>query len=859
MGLRLLPPLLLQANLGYFRKHPWLLMFALLGIMLGVAGVSGVEITNYSARKNFDIANEQLLGQARYRLSSEQPIAESLLTQLREHWGVEAAPLISRHVRLHNDTGPVVQLLGIDVFQLQRFGPMQEVPVSDGFQPRQLLLEPASVLIGEISYQRQQLKGAELTLFTDRGDRPVNIIGRIGAADDSRFSSLLLMDIGRAQQLFNMAGKIDHIELNIDDDKAQKIRQWVPAGIQLVSVQKSRGATENLTEALHLNLSAMGLLAMVVGVFLVYNTLFFSLVQRQQLFGQLRNVGVSQRELITYLLLELLLIGSIGTLLGLLAGLLLADQLLVLVTRTINDLYAVSPIEILQLQPWLILKVVAVGLGGALLAGLMPALHAVKTSVRSSQSRVLLERKSRQLSQRLPGLSVLLLLLALVLYYLPQTGIVGGYLLVTALLLAGACLMPMLVSYSCRGLAAIRSPQRGLVFSMALKDTERGLSRTAVALMALMVAVAVTVSMSLMIGSFRSTLDLWLKQRLNADIYISPQTRLPDDYRSLAPQIWQWLQDQPEIETLASYQRVSTETLGRQLQLFASDLPPQAQSGYRFKSRFKHRFKSTDVQQVWQDFQQPGHILISEPLANRHGLFRGDKIPLMTPLGVEEFVIAGVYFDYGDSNGRAILSPQNFSRYWHLKPGRVAGLYLKPEADIQSLLNRIRRLPEADMLRISERRGVLDRSLEIFERTFLVTDVLRLLALLVAFVGMLSALMALQLERQQEMKLLRAVGLSLKQRVLLLSYQGLLIGLLAGIAAVPVGMLLAWGLIEVIQLRAFGWTLFYELEWQSLLQAPILAVTAALLACVYPAWKQYKEHSSVPDQILKSPPSGRLQ
>ncbi len=833
-----MPWLLVKANFGYFRQHLWLLVLALLGILLGVAVVAGVEITSHSARTNYQLASQQLLGQGSHRISSDRPIPESLLTSLRTELGVTAAPLIRRHLRLQDSSGPVMQLLGIDPFQLNRFRPAVRLQAGDDFRPRQLLLTEGGALIGEMSFQQLQLASGPLPVMTAAGPGQIRILGRIGEADDSRFSRLLLMDIGRAQQLLKQEGLLDEIELRLTGPQVARVREWLPPGYQLRSRDQRLQATARLGEALHLNLSALGLLALVVGLFLVYNTLLFSLVQRQRLFAQLRSLGITLRELATYLLLELLLLGLIGSVAGLLVGVLLAEQLLVLVTRTINDLYATSPIQQLQLQPALLIRVLLVGVGGALLAGLLPGLRIARLSVQSSRSRWQLERQSRRRSRRFLLLATGLILLALLFWQLPDTGVVGGYVAVTALLLACASLMPTLVIVCCRGLRGWLSRSRRQRLSagshlqllkMAAGDTERGLSRTAVALMALMVAVSATVGMGTMVGSFRSTLEVWLEQRLNADIYLSPHTSVPGDSRVLDAGLWQWLEQQPELMATASYLRVETEVHGARVSLFGNRMPAQTRAGYRFRSG--------DADEIWADFDRPDQLLISEPLASRYRLKQGQQLQVLTPQGRRSFRVAGVYADFGDDNGRMILGRQNFDRYWQPRPGRVAGLYLKPDQDSGVFIHRLQqRFPE-QRLRISESRGVLARSLAIFERTFVVTDVLRLLAVVVAFVGVLAALMALQLERQRELRLYRALGFSCWQRIRLLMYQSLLIGGLAGLAAVPAGLLLAWGLIDLIQLRAFGWTLVYELQPLLLLQAPLLAISAALLATLWPAWQ----------------------
>ncbi|OMH38022.1 FtsX-like permease family protein [Motiliproteus sp. MSK22-1] len=844
---KLVPWPLIQANLGYFRRHKWLLASALMGIILGVAVVAGVEITNDSAQQNFQLANNQLLGKGTHRISAEQTIPESLLTQLRVELGVVAAPLISRHLRLHNEQGPVFQVLGIDPFQLREFRTVGQVQTSSRFDTQDLLLTDSSALMGEISYRRLDLSSDVLTVVTSAGVSNIQILGRIGDADDSRFSRLMLMDIGHAQQLLQLQGRLDAIELRLTDNQAEQVRDWLPEGYRLSSRSELRSATEGLSDSLHLNLSALGLLALVVGLFLVYNTLLFSLLQRQQLFGQLRSLGITQRELLRYLLLELILLGLIGSVLGLLIGLLLADQLLVLVSRTVNDLYMTSPIVLLQLNSWLMLKIVIVGVGGALLAGIIPGRRIIGLSILRGQSRQQLETQSLKQSRYIVRQVIGLVVLALVFSLLPESGVVGGYIAVTALLLACASMMPMLVVISCKGLrSALNRYSRVNQFFLlriAIGDTERGLSRTAVALMALVVAVSATVGMATMIGSFRSTLEVWLNQRLNADVYVAPESRVPNDPRTLSQELWNWLELRPELEAVASYYRINTRIRSqhnrqadssqvRQVELFANHMPPQTRAGYRFTSG--------NVDDIWRLFDQPGQLLISEPLANRHALKTGEVINVETPKGFQQFTVAGVYYDYGHENGRMIISQKNFKNDWRLMPGRVAGLYLKPGVNLAEFLARLEQkqtmIDPLAVLKITESRGVLSRSMAIFERTFLVTDVLRLFAVAVAFVGVLAALLALQLERQQEMHLYRALGFSAWQRIRLLFYQALIIGSLAGVAAIPVGLLLAWGLIDMIQLRAFGWTLVYQLDPLMLFQAPLLSVLAAMLACIYPAW-----------------------
>ncbi|MDQ2693881.1 MAG: ABC transporter permease, partial [Pseudomonadota bacterium] len=260
----------------------------------------------------------------------------------------------------------------------------------------------------------------------------------------------------------------------------------------------------------------------------------------------------------------------------------------------------------------------------------------------------------------------------------------------------------------------------------------------------------------------------------------------------------------------------------------AADLAPSSRRGYRVQG---------DAQSAWQRFAAGG-LLISEPLAYRRGLGAGDRLTLPTDRGAQDFVIAGVFYDYGSEHGRILIDRAAYDRYWNDPAVGTAALFAAPGADLAALRQALeRRAGRRQPLLIRASRELREQSLVIFERTFTITRVLRWLAVGVAFIGMLSALLALQLERGRDYAVLRAVGMTPAELGRLVCLQTGLLGLIAGLLSVPVGLLLAWVLIHVIQRRAFGWTLPFQVAPEILAQAVLLAVLAALLAGLYPGWR----------------------
>jgi putative ABC transport system permease protein len=259
-----------------------------------------------------------------------------------------------------------------------------------------------------------------------------------------------------------------------------------------------------------------------------------------------------------------------------------------------------------------------------------------------------------------------------------------------------------------------------------------------------------------------------------------------------------------------------------------------------------YRFKEGDAERVWTELEAPDTVLVSEPFAFHRRVGVGGTVELATDKGPRRFRVVGVYFDYGSDTGTLLVPRSTYLRYFD--DARVSGvaLFAAPGQDVDALVARVReRAGDAQALDIRSNRALRETSLEVFDRTFTITHVLRLLAVGVAFIGVLSALMALQLERAREFAVLRATGLTPRQLWGLVSLQTGLLGVLAGLFALPLGVALAYVLVHVINQRSFGWTLQLLVDPGVLLQALGLALLAAALAGLYPAWKMSRANPAM--------------
>ncbi|HEY7249164.1 MAG TPA: ABC transporter permease, partial [Methylomirabilota bacterium] len=408
-------------------------------------------------------------------------------------------------------------------------------------------------------------------------------------------------------------------------------------------------------------------------------------------------------------------------------------------------------------------------------------------------------------------------------------GIVSGFAGLFVLMVGCALVAPA----SALGLLRLVHPAAAAAFGILGRLATRGivaaLSRTSVAIAALMIAVSAAIGVGIMIASFREAVVGWLEGTLRADIYVSAPSLVgnrPD--ATLDPALVSRLAATPGVARVGTSRGVVVSGPGGPVQVVALDVDPARPPRWRFREG--------SAAAVWADDRDT--VIVSEPYANRRGARVGQAVPLRTDRGERDFPVGGIFYDYGSSAGVVVMSRRTYDRFWDDR--RVSGVAIEaaPGVDLQRLMAALReRAGGGQEVVVRSNRALREASLEVFDRTFAITSVLRTLTVAVAFIGMLAALMALQLERAREIAVLRTLGLTPRQVWGLVTAETGLMGLLAGVLAVPGGLLLAGILVFVVNRRSFGWTMPIDPSPAILLQGVALSVLAAVLAGLYPAWR----------------------
>jgi putative ABC transport system permease protein len=829
--------MLLKMGLRMHMRRPAQTALMIVGVALGVSVVIAIDLANTSAERAFTLSTQSVVGRATHQIrDGPAGVPDGLYAQVRTQWGFEnSAPVVEGHA-LALDLGlQPVTILGLDPLAEGPFrgfltGAMARSP---GFE--RFYTQPGMVIVGDSFAARYGLgPGDELRL--QAGDRivDVTILGVLTPADASAQAGLedvLLMDVAGAQELVGIPGRLTRIDLILSPTEARRLTSLLPAGTELVPASQETQTASQLASAFQLNLTALSMLALVVGMFLIYNTMTFAVVERREVLGTLRALGVTEGQIVGLLLAEAAVVSAVGSILGIGLGWLLGQGAVRLVSRTISDFYFVLSVSRAPLTAQGAAKGLGLGMLAGLISAAVPAMEAGHSPAVTVMRRSSLEDRLRALSLPIAAAGLVLAAGGTGVILISGRSIVASFGGLFAILLGLAFLVPVVIRVLMAAAGSTLHRLVGALGRVAARTVDAALSRTGVAVAALMVAISITIGVSVMIASFRQTVVNWLDLTLRADVYVSSPTETgtrPVGHLPLA--LADTLAALPGVEAVETYRSVEVQSEYGTVLLSVVDARRQRDARL-------YRFASGNAQQVW-DGVISGGVIVSEPFAYRHNLpAHGGFVTLSTDHGPQSFPVEAVYYDYATDRGTVLMSENVFLANWQDPGVSSFGVFFDSGADVEQGEARVRAALAGTGLEVLANRAIRQRALGIFDRTFAITAALRLLTILVAFAGVMSAMMALLLERTRELATFQALGLTSRGVWKLILMETGLMGAMAGVLSWPVGVIMATVLIYVINLRSFGWTIRMTLEPSVFVEALILAILAAVVAGIYPAWR----------------------
>ncbi len=792
-----------QALWSHWRRHLLQLATLLIGIALATGLWSAVQAINAEARASYDRANSQLaIGQYDILRNPAGPILIERYVALRKA-GWQVAAVLEGPFRIADRT---LRLMGVDMISYPALPAITQAEQSaEPPEPVDVLTAPGVLLISPVLEP----------VIAEHSGLPKAITSASLPPD------VILTDIGVAETLMNRRGEISRLViLPVQPRTVPPLSELAPE-LERIS-PSSQLDTAQLTESFHLNLSAFGLLSFAVGLFIVHGTVGLAFAQRRGMIRTLRALGVSMRRLVCLIFAELTMLALVGGGLGLLLGFFLAGALLPDVAATLRGLYGAPVSGQLSLQPqW-----AAVGIAMAVAGTLMASGHALWRLSRMP----LLAGPGPQAwgkvtsSRRIAGFTGLGLIVAGCLALLVFPGLIGGFALLAGILTGSALLLPAFLSAI---IHVLERKARSPVAQWVWADMRAQLPGLSLALMALLLALAANIGVGTMVSSFRLTFTGWLDQRLTSELYV---TAIDDEQ---SQEIVEWLA--PQVDAILPIRRV--ELPHETGPLFLYGVIDHAT--YR-----KHWPLIASSQDVWDRVMAGEVVLINEQLARRSDLWPGDQLAL-TPGRMLE--VAGVYSDYGNPTGQAIVSMEQLNEIAPNTPARRFGVRVSPEA-AGKLAQAIRDRFELPRESVVQQAAMKAQSITVFEKTFVVTSALNILTLGVAGFAILTSLLTLWTQRLPQIAPVWALGLSRAHLARLELLRSGLLAILTACLALPLGLVLAWVLLTVINVQAFGWQLpmfLFPREWLGLFG---LTVVAALAAAALPALR-----------LLRLPPADLLK
>lgn len=800
-----------KALLGHYRRYPLQILLVWLGLTLGGSFLVGVTSVNQYARTAYEHGERLFDNPLPYRIRPNHmtsKIPQGFYIQLRQKGFQQCVPFENTKVRLAN--GHELMIVGIDPVAMLQFHSAGTLNDRNTFQ---LMQAPYPLMVSRDLANHMGWKNGEL--LTLHNGQP---LGSVLIAHNEVINGVrVIADIALLRQLDHSAGFSMIACGRMTEDKLSRLKQALPNG--MVLTRHSYTELESLTDAFHSNLSAMGMLSFVVGLFIFYQAMSLSFVQRQPLVGILRQAGVSGWQLTLSLLFELWGFILASWVCSNLFGMMLANQLLPSVSASLGDLYGANVgLDIhwsWQASSYSLLMIVL----GAGLACVWPSIRLLRAQPIRLTARLSLVRFAGEEFTLQALIACALCVAAVAIYQAPQTQ-PSGFAVIICMLLCVAFFTPFIIW---RFFLFFSQTMRWVKVRWFFADAAASMSYRGVATMGFMLAMAANIGIETMVGSFRDTADHWLTQRLAADIYLYPNM-------NSAARMNQWLEAQPEVkEVWWRWEKEIPANTGL-LQVVSTGHSQGEQAALTVKAGMPN---------YWTLLQRRKQVMISESMAIKMNIHIGERIDLSSPLG-KGWQVVGIYYDYGNPYNQVLISHDNWQQAFKEAGNASLGVVLYDGADRRMLKHRLVEQFNLNADRLFDNSRLHQQAMTLFDRTFSIAETLGNLTLVIAVFGIFFATLGGETSRQRHISLLRCLGVSGKELVATGCLQLFVLGTLAIFIAMPLGLALAHLIVEMIIRPAFGWTLTLRFIPEVYVQSLSLAMLTLMLAGTVPVLRMVR-------------------
>jgi len=810
-----------------------------LAVGLGVAVVLAIDLAGDAATGSFRSSLETLAGDNDLEITASGGVPEDAVEKVSAlSYAIRISPRIEDYAVVA-DTKKSLPLIGLDL--VAEAGTFAENKSTDpqGSQPQVTFSETLehlgdneSIWVGSsLGYQpgwRVQLLINDQSLeYTVRGVYP----------DSNGNESAIVMDIAAAQHALTRYRRVDRILLKVPpqpslEEWMVRVRSALPAGLEVRPQGAGTNENRRMLAAFRWNLRLLSYISLVVGAFLIYNSISVPVVRRRADIGIVRALGASRAAVLAAFVGEAGFLGFAGALIGLPLGRFMAAGAVKLMSATVEALYVSSRPGSVELDAASIFLAFAIGVGVAVLSAYSPAREAAFVSPVEAMARGRREYDLRIHKVRDLWLAVALGIAAALAASAPAVSgyPVFGYLSTILLVAASALAIPAVIGAATSLSSKLIDRVLGVEAMLASRSLAASLRRTSVLVAALSTAIAMMTAVAIMVGSFRQTVVLWMGDQLPADLYLRPAgSPAADRHPTISPGLAEKIAEIPGVAAVDRLRAYEISYQNLPVTLASADL--NVLRSYRNSEFFSGRAEA----QVLEDLRGSNNVIVSEPFTYKHRVKAGDSITLSLGEAQAAFRIIDVYYDYSSERGNILMDRNTMLRYLPDPAPSNLAVYLAPGSNAETLRAEIEKVTAGHSVLMFSNRDLRREAVRIFDRTFAITYALEAVAIIVAVMGIAGALLALVIDRRRELGLLRFLGAASRQiRKLILVEAGLL-GLFANVVGLILGFALSLILIFVINKQSFGWTIRFHWPVAILLGAISVVYLATVLAGLYPA------------------------
>lgn len=781
----------------------------IVAIALGVAVVIAVDLASDAATGSFQSSMTSLVGKVDYEVTANGGVDERLMGPLTAlPVNAQFRAVIEQQVTVRSTGAATV------------FG-------------AETMIDPTAAVISSDAAERFRWRAGD-TIALRGGDRTARF--HVQQIVHGQSVSWVAIDIAAAQQLLDEYGRIDRIEITVDpgEDAARvekMVRATVPSTYEISTPGARSEENRRMLRAFRWNLRILSYISLLVGAFLIYNTIAVSVVRRRAEIGILRALGVSASGVLAIFLGEAAMLGVIGSVIGIGLGRLLASAIAGMISDTVTSIFITSAPGAIAISWIPAAMAIGAGIAVAVVSALIPAREAARVAPAEAMRREAREHDARLHVRRdliVAGMA------AIVAVGLSQFGPIGGrpvlgYVATLFAVAAVAMISPAFVNGVIHLLRGSLRRIPGAAGLIAGRSLTASLARTSIVVTALATAISMTISVGIMVASFRETVQVWLEDQLRADLYLRAEGRATAGiFPALAAEMPAIVAQTPGVADVDAFHAFTFEYEGEKASFGAgvSDV---------VRRHNTLRFLDGNTDAILRSLVGRDRVIVSEPFANKHRVHKGDVLKIALGGQTAALTVAGVYYDYSSDRGFVISDWTTLRKYLPGQPVTNIAVYVGKGADVtavrRELESRLRKFPVA----IAPSTALRRNAVQVFDRTFAVTWALEGIAIVVAMLGTANSLLALVLDRRREIGLIRYLGADDGQiRRMVLTEAGL-VGLLAAGLGLVLGAALSLELIYVINKQSFGWTIQFHPPMVLLAGALVLVWVFTIAAGIYPA------------------------